>query len=179
MSGFAAAVLSREPSLTPDQVKFLFEETAIDLKEVASYVDGDGKISPKDVARNTGSGAKAPGQKYEPALPSATTNVLSISTKSTGLTAPSGATWSGGQWNGATWSGGTWSGATWSGATWSGATWSGGVWSGATWSGATWSGATWSGATWSGATWSGATWSGATWSGVTWSSLGLSGKAWS
>jgi serine protease AprX len=176
VSGFTAAVLSRQPSLTPDQVKFLFEETAIDFKEVASYIDGDGKISPKDVAKNVNSGGKAPGQKYEPALPASSTNVLSLS-RSSGLSAPSGATWSGGTWNGATWSGGTWSGATWSGATWSGATWSGGVWSGATWSGATWSGATWSGATWSGATWSGATWSGATWSGATWSSLGLSGKA--
>jgi serine protease AprX len=177
VSGFAAAVLSRQPSLTPDQLKFLFEETAIDLKEVADYIDGDGKISPKDVAKNTGSGVKAPGQKYEPALPTSGRTLLSISS-STGLSTPSGATWSGGQWNGATWSGGTWSGATWSGATWSGATWSGGVWSGATWSGATWSGATWSGATWSGATWSGATWSGATWSGATWSSIGLNGKAW-
>ncbi len=158
VSGFVAAVLSREPSLTPDQLKFLFEKTAIDFKEVASYIDGDGKISPKDVARNTGSGAKAPMQQFKPALATDGSN---------GITAPSGATWSGGTWNGATWSGGTWSGATWSGATWSGATWSG----------ATWSGATWSGATWSGATWSGATWSGATWSGATWSSLNVSGKA--
>jgi serine protease AprX len=145
VSGFTAAVLSRDPSLTPDQVKFLFEKTAIDFKEVASYIDGDGKISPKDVAKNTSSGVKAPVQEFKPALSTGDSN---------GITAPSGATWSGGTWNGATWSGGTWSGATWSGATWSGATWSGATWSGATWSGATWSGATWSGATWSGATWS-------------------------
>jgi serine protease AprX len=160
VSGFTAAVLSRQPSLTPDQVKFLFEATASDFKDVSYLVDGDGKISPKEVAKNVNSGVKAPGQKFQPALSTNSSN---------GIAAPSGATWSGGGWNGATWSGGTWSGATWSGATWSGATWSGGVWSGATWSGATWSGATWSGATWSGATWSGATWSGATWSGATWS----------
>ena len=150
VSGFTAALLSRAPSLTPDQVKFLLEMTADDFKDVASYIDGYGKIDPKDAARNVSSAVKAPTQKFEPAL---------SANGSDGITAPSGATWSGGTWNGATWSGGTWSGATWSGATWSGATWSG--------------------ATWSGATWSGATWSGATWSGVTWASVGVSGQAWS
>ena len=159
VSGFTAALLSRDPSLTPDQVKYLFVTEAEDLRETPSVVDGSGKIVPKEVARNLEIAADAPVQTWDPALP----------TSGTGLLAPSGGTWSGGTWSGGTWSGGTWSGGTWSGATWSGATWSGGTWSGATWSGATWSGGTWSGATWSGGTWSGATWSGGTWSGETWS----------
>ncbi len=161
VSGFAAALLSRDPSLTPDQVKYLFTSEAIDLKDTPSNIDGHGKLSPKESARSLKDAAKAPTQQWTPAL----------AASNTAVTAPSGATWSGGTWSGATWSGGTWSGATWSGATWSGATWSGATWSGATWSGATWSGATWSGATWSGATWSGATWSGATWAGDTWNAV--------
>ncbi len=140
VSGYVAALLSASPDLTNDQVKFLFEQVAVDFKETPDYIDGDGKISPKDVARNVESAAKAPVQNYPKAL---------SSKGSDAVLAPSGATWSGGTWNGATWSGGTWNGATWSGATWSGATWSGGVWSGATWSGATWSGATWSAGSWS------------------------------
>ncbi len=163
-SGFIAAVLSRNPSLTPDQVKFVFEKRAIDFKHTPSFVDGEGKVSPKATARHLKDARKAPTQQYPAAL-----SADQGASGSSGITAPSGATWSGGTWNGATWSGGTWSGATWSGATWSGATWSGATWSGATWSGATWSGATWSGATWSGATWSGATWSGLGWSGDFWS----------
>ncbi len=170
VSGFTAAMLSRYPTLTPDQVKHLLETRAVDFKDVEHYIDGAGKIDPKESIRSIKDALKAPVQDYPYAL---------TTTGSTGLSAPSGATWSGGTWNGATWSGGVWSGATWSGATWSGATWSGGVWSGATWSGATWSGATWSGATWSGATWSGATWSGATWSGATWSSIESSAAFWS
>ncbi len=165
MSGFVAAMLSRYPEFTNDQVKYVFQQKSIDFKDVASTVDGYGKISPKDAIRAPKVALSAPTQQFTPAL--GTNSNQTVST-------PAGATWSGGTWNGATWSGGTWSGATWSGATWSGATWSGGVWSGATWSGATWSGATWSGATWSGATWSGATWSGATWSGTSWS-----GEMWS
>ncbi len=169
VSGFVAALLSRDPSLSPDQVKYLFMEKAIDFKETPSYIDGNGKLSPKDAARSLKDAAKAPVQQWKPALP----------TSGSGVLAPSAATWSGGKWSGATWSGGTWSGATWSGATWSSATWSAGTWSSATWSSATWSSATWSGATWSGATWSGATWSSATWSSATWSSATWSSATWS
>ena len=168
VSGFVAAMLSRYPDLTNDEVKYLFENKAIELKNTDDHVEGNGKISPKEAIRDYKNHLKAPVQDYPPALP----------TNGDGVTTPSGATWSGGTWNGATWSGGAWSGATWSGATWSGATWSSGVWSGATWSGATWSGATWSGATWSGATWSGATWSGATWSGDDWAGIGWSASGW-
>ena len=165
VSGFTAAMLSRYPNLTNDQVKYVFEQSARDMVD-GNRVDGHGKIDTKAAIKSVKDAfEEAPVQKYPAALPTS---------GSAGVKAPSGATWSGGTWNGATWSGGKWSGATWSGATWSGATWSGGVWSGATWSGATWSGATWSGATWSGATWSGATWSGATWSGATWSSRSVS-----
>ena len=170
VSGFAAALLSRYPGLTNDQVKFLFEETAIDLKKVDAFIDGNGKLSPKDAAKAVKKADKAPRQSFAPAFPS---------NGSAGVTLPTGASWSGGAWNGASWSGGTWSGASWSGASWSGASWSGGVWSGASWSGASWSGASWSGASWSGASWSGASWSGASWSGASWSGASWSGASWS
>jgi serine protease AprX len=174
VSGFSAAMLSRYPTLTNDQVKYLFEETALDIAG-GNKVDGHGKLDPKEAIRSYKDAAQAPTQTYPLALSGTSSN----GQNNNGVGAPSGATWSGGTWNGATWSGGIWSGATWSGATWSGATWSGGIWSGATWSGATWSGATWSGATWSGATWSGATWSGATWSGASWSGASWSSSSWS
>ncbi|MFW2334633.1 S8 family serine peptidase [Ilumatobacter sp.] len=138
VSGFAAAMLSRNPALTNDQIKFLFERLAADVVD-GDLIDGSGKLEAGQSARYIGSAAKAPVQDHPRAFPD----------KYDGLVTPSGATWSGGEWNGATWSGGTWNGATWSGATWSGATWSGGSWSGATWSGATWSGATWSAGSWS------------------------------
>ncbi len=152
MSGSVALLLSAHPSLTPDQVKFLLVQTADDVEQRSTLLDGAGKVRPDSAAENGTGAPKAPVQSHDPAL---------------GIKSWAGIdTWTGGEWSGATWSGGTWSGATWSGATWSGATWSGATWSGGTWSGATWSGATWSGATWSGGTWSGATWSGATWSGL-------------
>ncbi len=143
MSGSVALLLSADPTLTPDQVKYLLVTNANDVDRRATLLDGAGKVRPDTAAENRAAAVNAPEQTHLPAL---------------GIISWDGVdTWSDGQWSGATWSGGTWSGATWSGATWSGATWSGATWSGATWSGATWSGGTWSGATWSGTTWSGLT----------------------
>jgi serine protease AprX len=170
VSGFIAALLSANPSLTPDQVKFLFEVFADDIAK-GEYLDGSGKVDLEEVSENTQYWQKAPVQAFDYAIPTK---------RDDGTVGPSTAnTWSGGQWNGASWSGGTWSGASWSGASWSGASWSGGVWSGASWSGASWSGASWSGASWSGASWSGASWSGASWSGASWSGASWSGASWS
>jgi serine protease AprX len=164
VSGFAAAVLSRDPSLTPDQVKYLFMAEAVDLKDTASHIDGNGKIQPKEVARSLKDASKAPVQTWTPAL----------SGSSTGMTAPSGTSWSGGAWSGTSWSGGAWSGTSWSGTSWSGTSWSGTSWSGTSWSGTSWSGTSWSNAAWSGTSWSGLSWSGASWSGAFWSAFGWS-----
>ncbi len=143
-SGVAALLLSADPSLTPDQVKYQLNDTAREIDGTSSRLDGDGAVRARRAINRIGRASNAPTQDHARAL---------------GMDDWTGvSSWTGGGWNGATWSGATWSGATWSGATWSGATWSGATWSGATWSGATWSGATWSGATWSGATWSSAEW---------------------
>jgi serine protease AprX len=170
VSGFAAAILSKHPQLTNDAVKYVFEMEAVQLNGVEDYVEGFGKIDPKDTIKAARYARKVDEQSFPAALPADGSN---------GMAAPSGASWSGGTWNGASWSGGTWNGASWSGASWSGASWSSGLWSGASWSSATWSGASWSGASWSGASWSGASWSGASWSGASWSGLDWSGLEWS
>ena len=163
-SGYVAALLSLNPSLTPDQVKYLFTRFAKDVIP-GDLIDGNGKINPTASARRNHRARVAPVQRHALAL-------------QPGRGAPNGNTWSGGGWNGASWSGGTWSGASWSGASWSGASWSGASWSGASWSSASWSGASWSGASWSGASWSGASWSGASWSGASWSGASWSSVAW-
>jgi serine protease AprX len=161
VSGFTAAVLSRDPSLTPDQVKYLFMTEAKDLKETASHIDGYGKIQPKEVARSLNDASEAPVQQWTPAL----------SDSSSGIVAPSGTSWSGGTWSGVSWSGGTWSGVSWSGVSWSGVSWSGVSWSGVSWSGVSWSDASWNGVSWSGVSWSGVSWSGVSWSDALWSAV--------
>jgi serine protease AprX len=155
VSGFAAALLSKKPNLTPDQLKYVLVRAAKKVNGGTRWNAGSGRFDPTDTSNRFKEAGKAPAQNFPAAL-----------------VWPAGPTWTGGSWNGASWSGGTWSGASWSGASWSGASWSGGVWSGASWSSASWSGASWSGASWSGASWSGASWSGASWSGASWSGIG-------
>ncbi|NNE12284.1 MAG: S8 family serine peptidase, partial [Ilumatobacter sp.] len=143
VSGYAAALISRYPGLTPDQTKFLFEVLADDMVR-GQLVDGSGKLDPAESALHARYARKAPAQKFP----------LAISTSDIGLSSMRELRWTGGGWNGASWSGGSWSGASWAGASWSGASWSGASWSSGVWSGASWSGASWSGASWSGASWS-------------------------
>ena len=50
VSGFAAAMLSGNPALTPDQIKFLFMRTARDLV-AGRILDGNGKINPAVAGR--------------------------------------------------------------------------------------------------------------------------------
>jgi serine protease AprX len=187
VSGAAALLLDQRPRLTPDRVKALLVETAIDVS-ASTRCQGGGTI---DLA--TAASTRAP-KAEQSHLPSSGLGSLHGARGTMVLVhndvplageqdimgnpwnaelwvklAANDATWSGGDWNGASWSGASWSGASWSGASWSGASWSGASWSGASWSGASWSGASWSGASWSGASWSGASWSGSSWAGSLWS----------
>ncbi len=123
VSGFAAALLSQHPELTPDQLKYLLTRTARDVVR-GKTIDGYGKLDASRAAHSSRRARWAPTQDFPRAAGSHVDDA--------------GASWSGGSWNGASWSGGTWSGASWSGASWSGASWSGASWSGASWSGASW-----------------------------------------
>ncbi len=207
VSGFAALLLSADPTMTPDQVKYLIERASIDIAP-GEYLDGSGRVDIERSARHIRWKDRAPVQDYPRALSSTTLQLASTTWITTdesltyigptavlGTATPTDATLTDSTLldeativtdaaivNDTAIVSGTISapsGATWSGGSWTGDVWSGGVWSGATWSGATWSGATWSGGVWSGATWSGATWSGATWSGATWSGKWWSGRSWS
>ena len=187
-SGVVADLLSARPRLTPDMVKAVLQDSAVEVDAASDYYKGSGQVNlwralrtsvPSDYVQrfpsSTGTGT------LEGARGSSHVSLGGVElngerdifgsawdANAMGAAMTNGSTWSGGTFNGSTWSGSTWSGSTWSGSTWSGSTWSGSTWSGSTWSGSTWSGSTWSGSTWSGSTWSGSTWSGSTWSGDTW-----------
>jgi serine protease AprX len=188
-SGAAALVLSRYPTLTPDQVKRFFQDAAGKLAGSGKYAQGAGELrlgamldaappwsaEPQSFAGSTGTGLLELSRGSEHVARDGV--VLSgeqdifgkaVATPALALLEASGSSWSGGTWNGSTWAGSTWSGSTWSGSTWSGSTWSGSTWSGSSWSGSSWSGSSWSGSSWSGSSWSGSSWSGSSWSDATW-----------
>ncbi len=175
VSGAAALVIQQRPSVTPDQLKRLFEKGARRLHKADEVAQGDGMLDLHSVRTRQTPSAKASEQPYpysdgSGSLEAArgTTHVVSDGGESlSGEQDAFGATW-----DGRTWSGESWEGRTWSGGSWEGRTWSGGSWNGRTWSASGWSSGEWDGRTWSGRTWSGRTWLGRTWSGRTWSSEG-------
>jgi serine protease AprX len=197
ISGAAAVLIGHNPSLTPDQVKYLLKDTSMTLAYGGSaQYQGVGLFNLTNAIATPAPTANLSTQKFLQALGTGPlegargdshvtlggvtlggeTDIFGQAWNSATMAAAEtqGSTWSGGAWNGSTWSGSTWSGGTWSGSTWSGSTWSGGTWSGSTWSGSGWAGSTWSGSTWSGGTWSGSTWSGGTWSDHMWATASWS-----
>jgi serine protease AprX len=190
-SGEAALVIQQRPSITPDQLKKLFQTSGHGLVGLSSRRQGAGVVDLRvalttptynapakwntiDWSTGTGSLEAARGADHLTAdgvILAGEQDIFGhpFSSPAMAVLEAAGSSWSGGTWNGSTWSGSTWSGSSWSGSSWSGSTWSGGSWSGSTWSGSSWSGSTWSGSSWSGSTWSGSTWSGSTWSEAGWS----------
>jgi serine protease AprX len=152
VSGYAANLLSLNPRLSPDQVKYLFTRFADDM-DPYGVLDGAGKIDARSMARRHWYASRAGVQQYAPAATGTAAELLQTNS----------ASWSGGSWSGVSWSGGTWSGSAWPDTYWSSASWSSGSWSSASWSSASWSSASWSSASWSSASWSGVSWSGEGW----------------
>ena len=123
VSGAAADLIAKRPSLTPDQVKALLTSTA-DPINADSHAAGAGRI---DIA----AAAAAPvptgvRQTFQPAqFPS--DYVKSLQGNRSGKNPAIGA--NGSLWNGSLWSGSLWSGSLWNGSLWSGSLWSGSLWS--------------------------------------------------
>ena len=172
-SGAVALLLSARPSLTPDQVKALFDSTASPLGLLDGSAEGHGMLQV-----GSAFGASVPWGSTQSFSSAAGTGSLEtarggihVSMNGVALTGEQdimGSPWKGSVWaplsaKASAWTGGTWNGRVWSGSCWCGTSWAGTTWSGAGWTGAGWTGAGWTGAGWTGAGWTGAGWTGAGW----------------
>jgi serine protease AprX len=177
VSGAAALLLQQRPYLSPDDVKHLLTETAMETWQF-EIIKGDGAI---DLAKAMNTEFEAVFQATEPATGLGSLEAARGDDHVTvdgiplvGEVTVTGAVWDPAAWvqsseAGAAWDGDdAWSGSSWSGSSWSGSSWSGSSWSGSSWSGSSWSGSSWSGSSWSGSSWSGSSWSGSSWSGAEW-----------
>jgi serine protease AprX len=187
-SGAAALILDKFPNATPDQVKRLLKNGALDLplcSRTGTMGSGELALGPilsaqlpiyvQTVAPGTGTGTLegSRGSDHltrDGVVLKGEQDIFGSPFDSTAMAAleAAGNSWSGGTWNGNSWSGSSWSGNSWSGNSWSGSSWSGNSWSGSSWSGNSWSGNSWSGSSWSGSSWSGNSWSGSSWSTANW-----------
>jgi serine protease AprX len=162
-SGAAALILDKYPNATPDQVKRLLKNAALDLPlcgRTGTMGSGELVLGPilsaplpiyvQTVAPGTGTGSLegSRGSDHltrDGVVLKGEQDIFGSPFDSTAMAAleAAGNSWSGGTWNGNSWSGSSWSGNSWSGNSWSGSSWSGNSWSGSSWSGNSWSTANW------------------------------------
>lgn len=208
VSGAAAVLLSRDWSLTPDEVKTLLMENASPISGVSSECQGAGVVDLAFVV-----GRKLPRVSATQSYPlSDGSGQLELARGNehvemdgiplvgerdimgepwVGFNQVDTTCWKEGKGRHAVtvcedsvvatetlWDGGDWNGRSWSGTSWSGTSWSGTSWSGLSWSGTSWSGLSWSGKTWNGLSWSGLSWSGTSWSGTSWSGKNWTSSGW-
>ena len=182
VTGLVADMLSADPSLTPDRVKFALMSTARNdnsnagpMAVGAGLVDGAAALNAPPglanvgVAPSLGTGSLAASRgTVGVVLDDANSTVLDASSGSltAGLTNldTSGGSWYGGSWYGGSWYGGSWYGGSWYGGSWYADPWYGGSWYGGSWYGGSWYGGSWYGTPTTedyGGSWYGGSWYGA------------------
>jgi len=177
-SGAVALLLSKRPTLTPDQVKKLLTSTAAPIDGADAVSQGAGVL---DV--NKAAGASIPALSTQLAVatglgsleaarggahvqlgsteltgekdafgaawkPAIWTAAITGLTSWTGSAAPSGTSWSTWAWLGSSLADKTTTQTTTSSGGWTGRMWSGRMWSGGTWSATLWTGRMWSSTLW-------------------------------
>src|SRR4051812_43319007 len=167
VTGLVAQMISANPTLSPDRVKFMLTRTArpdasTDRMAVGSgIVDGAAAmmappgVANSGVAPSNGTGSIAASRgSVGVVLDDANNTVLDASSGDlTGALTDletSGGSWFGGSWFGGSWFGGSWFGGSWFGGSWFGGSWFGGSWFGQPSStedyGGSWFGGSWFGA---------------------------------
>ncbi|MBE3073361.1 MAG: S8 family serine peptidase [Actinobacteria bacterium] len=192
VSGAAALLLQRNPSLTPNQVKGLLRSSA-DKLSTSDSTQGAGDLNVKDAVTmlegsslssysqswtvSTGKGSLEAARAGSYVADPSDGSVLRGEQDIFGV-AWDAPTWAAASKSGTAWSGGTWRGTTWAGTGWSGTTWATVPWARYSWSGLDWSRYSWSGLVWSRYSWSGLDWSRYSWSGLDWSRYSWAGLGW-
>ena len=174
VSGVAALMLQRNPTWTPNRVKYAMTSTARGAASDDPMAVGSGVVdaysgtfsAPSGTAnagldRSNGMGAldESRGTVEVQADDSEQTVVNGVLTLQLLLWNP--IAYTGVPWNSLTWSLSQWYGNSWHGNSWHGNSWHGNSWHGSTWFGNSWHGNSWHGNSWHGNSWHGSAWYGA------------------
>jgi serine protease AprX len=194
----AAAVVSQNPLLTPDQVKNLLTSTATPLANAGAVLQGAGELNLRGAltavpaiaaqafapATGTGSldGARGSARlSWGGVALQGEVDVfgLPFDAAQAAQALSAGTIWNAGLFDGVVWTAGGWgtlltADGTWSGTAWNETAWSNNSWSNNSWSNNSWSNNSWSNNSWSNNSWSNNSWSNNSWSNNSWSSAGWS-----
>jgi serine protease AprX len=169
VSGAIAMLVQRQPTITPDRVKYVLANSAIGVASDDVNATGDGLLNINGAAQFT-----APGLANEGVVRSNGMGALDASRGNVGMIAADPArTLLGGSiqtaqlvaWDPAAFVSGDWTSTGWYGSSWYGSSWYGSSWYGSTWDAGSWMGSSWYG-TVDGSSWYGSSWYGSSWYGA-------------
>ncbi|WP_299037838.1 S8 family serine peptidase [uncultured Pseudokineococcus sp.] len=193
VSGAAALLLQRDPSLTPDQVKGLLVASAEPLAGDGSPVQGAGELDVLGAvqlldAQRAAGGVPAHAQQHAVSTGlgslEASRGGVHVVDPGTGaaLTGEQdvfGVAWDAPSWAAASSAGTAWDGGAWRGSVWAADGWAGpGAWGSVEWQGASWTGRSWRSTSWTSAVWEGRSWRDQSWTGRSWRDESWSGRSW-
>jgi serine protease AprX len=162
VAGVAALVLAANPTLTPNQVKYIIKATARKLPFAGLNTQGAGQIDALAAVQMARAGLTD--QANKGVRPS---DLLARAIYTLAQGAPvqwRNPTYLGRSWSTWNWSNGTWDNATWDNLVWESIDWTDPRWTNATWESLSgWSNGTWENATWDSGTWDSGTWDNGTW----------------
>jgi serine protease AprX len=172
VSGSVALLIQRDPTITPDRVKYVLAATTVGVASTDPMAVGDGLIDVNAAATFTAPGEANQGLEHSTGMGSlgasrAGVGMIVSDPSRTILSGLSGAqetaqlaTWDPygfvtGDWSGTSWYGSSWYGRAWFGSSWYSNNWEGKSWAGSSWYG-TVDGSSWYGSSWYGSSWYGA-----------------------
>ncbi len=131
VAGAIAVLLDARPELTPDQVKQVLIDTAVDLSAPADRV-GHGLI---DIAAALGAPVGEVTQTFEPATasdPASVSGVMMLDLDE------AGSSWASGSWASGSWASGSWASGSWASGSWASGSWASGSWASGSWASGSW-----------------------------------------
>ena len=193
VSGAAALLLQRNPSLTPDRVKGLLRSSAERLLESSNPTQGAGIVDVEGAVELLERGSTTTYKQYWPV--STGTGSLEAARAGSHVADPVegtiltgerdifGVAWDAPAWAAAStnrlaWSGGTWRGTTWTGAGYVGSSWASVPWTRYSWNGNDWARYSWNGLFWTRYSWNGLDWTRYSWNGLGWVRYSWNGLGW-
>ncbi len=171
VAGVAALILSKDPGLSPNQVKKILTHTA---QNIGSDVNsrGSGAVDALAAVKFGGKDSANRGNRPSDIFASAVYPLVKGSPLTWRNPHLGGQSWANFTWDTLPWNNFTWDNFTWDNVTWDNFTWDNFTWDNFTWDNFTWDNFTWDNVTWDNFTWDNYTWDNFTWDNFTWDTYG-------
>jgi serine protease AprX len=169
VAGQAALILAANPSLTPNQVKYIIRATAKPVPNANPYAQGVGQVDALAAVQMAAAGLSRDQIANRGVRPS---NIFAQSIKSLMSGAPTvwrdksylGRVWVDGSWDDGSWDDGSWDNLAWESMPWHQLSWTASTWESLTgWNDGSWDDGSWDDGSWDDGSWDDGSWDDGSW----------------